>query len=346
MKKKNDLADVLKITFDDLIQRQIPNSIKEAKIWGKSFRGGLILTCFAFVVALPLAVQNNYLFTIFINAMVFSIYAASWDLLAGITGQVSFGHAVFLGIGGYACAAFTKLLGVHWFVSILMGAIFAVIAGLIIGIPSLRLKGPYLALGSLSFGLVIFDLFNMGSLAPYLGGTGGISQIPNFAPDKSVQYIIVIVFMVVSIVSMLAITNSKLGTIFKGIRDDEIAVEAIGINKTKYKIIAFMISGFFAGIAGSLFTLVNRAVNPAYFSSIYSFYAIVMAAIGGIGTISGSVFGAFFYVLVSEMLRFADEWALLVFAIILILVVRFAEFGMMKPVIKRFKEFIDVLLGK
>ncbi len=285
---------------------------------------------------------NEYLTQIIVTGMILAIFAASWDLLAGFAGQISFGHAAFFGISGYFTAAFVKFFGFHWVLAMIIGAGYAVIFSLLIGIPCLRLKGPYLALGTLAFSLILWNLFLTGT---WLGGTEGISGLPSTG-DIFLVFYVVAAFMVASLVIMRAIVDSRLGTILKAIRDDETCADASGINTTVYKLIAFMISGFFAGVSGALFVLDTTAVNPAVFQTLYSFYAIIMAAIGGIATIYGSIVGAFLFTLLSEFLRPLAAAALLIFATLLILIVRFAEEGVMNPFLERVQDLWDIIRGK
>ncbi len=311
------------------------------KVWARTFRGSLTLFCLAGLLAIPLS-GSQYIAQIVITSMIMAIYAASWDLLAGFAGQMSFGHSAFLGISGYVTAAFVKFLGFNWVISLLAGTASAVLLSLVIGIPCLRLKGPYLALGTLAFSLILYNMFLTGT---WLGGTEGISALPSAQNIFAIFYAIA-AFMIVSIVAMRVIVDSRLGTVLKAIRDDEVCADASGINTTIYKLIAFMISGFFAGIAGGLFVLNTTAVNPAIYQPLYSFYAIIMASIGGIATIYGSIIGAFLYVLLGEYLRFLAETALLIFATLLILVVRFADQGVMNPFLNRLQEQWDKLRGR
>jgi branched-chain amino acid transport system permease protein len=343
---------------------KIPFAESELKSWVKSFRGGIILLTLFLVIILPLLLDSIVYYHVFIIAMIYAIYAASWDLLSGVTGQVSFGHAAFFGLGGYMCAALVKYIGFHWVPSIIIGGALGVLFGLIVAIPSLRLKGPYLALGSLAFSLLIYGLFSMESLGFLFFGSGGIRNIPflealSLAEKLLIEFIIAIIFMIISIVIMLIIYNSKLGTIFKGIRDDEYATEAAGINVVKYKLISFCISAFFAGIAGSLYALHRGNIKPDIFTSIYSFYPIIMVVVGGISTISGAAFGAYFFYVLNEVITqicsdllpsnlqlIFSNIATLFFAIILLVVVRFTERGLMEPTIKRSKDLWDILRGK
>ncbi|MFW9963209.1 MAG: branched-chain amino acid ABC transporter permease [Candidatus Sifarchaeia archaeon] len=323
----------LQVDFQSLFDR--------FKAWAQTFRGSITLFFLVGLLLVPIT-GNRYLATILVTAMIFSIFAASWDFLAGFAGQISFGHAAFFGISGYFTAAFVEFFNFPWIVSLFIGAGYAVIFSLLIGIPCLRLKGPYLALGTLAFALILWNLFLTGT---WLGGTEGISGLPSLGGIFTVFYIIA-AFMVASLIIMRAIVDSRLGTILKSIRDDETCADASGINTTTYKLIAFMISGFFAGIAGGLFVLHTTAVNPGVYQTLYSFYAIIMAAIGGMVTIYGSVIGAFLFTLLGEFLRPLAEAALLIFATLLILIIRFAEHGVMNPFLERVQELWDMIRGK
>ena len=338
------------------------------KTWSTSFKGGLTLFCLLIMIIIPFISQRaDYLhYTIgglFVYAMIFAIYAASWDFLAGFVGQVSFGHAIFFGISGYINCAFIKYMNFPWWISIFLGAIISVLFGLLIGIPCLRLKGPYLALGTMSFGIIILSLFNMGSLKDFLGGTEGISGVPQLSANPVEKYFITFIFMIISFILLIAICKSKHGTVFKSIRDDETGAEASGINTTRYKIMAFMISAFFAGIAGSFYSLQTRGVNPSgQFGTILSFYPIIIVTIGGISTISGALLGAFIFVFLEEILDqiillpiiseapiISDLFQfgpILVFSIFLIIIIRFAERGLLNPAIEKLKTTWDLLIGK
>ncbi|NHI90807.1 MAG: branched-chain amino acid ABC transporter permease [Candidatus Thorarchaeota archaeon] len=320
------------------LQVDMQSLIGRFMVWAKTFRGSITLLSLFGLLLVPVT-GNVYLSTIIVTAMIYSIFAASWDFLAGFAGQVSFGHAAFFGISAYFTAAFVEFVGVHWIVALFIGGGYAIIFSLLIGIPCLRLKGPYLALGTLAFSLIIWNLFLTGT---WLGGTEGISGLPRLG-NIFVVFYIVASFMVASLIIMRAIVDSRLGTILKAIRDDETCADASGINTTTYKLIAFMISGFFAGIAGGLFALHLTAVNPAVYQTLYSFYAIIMAAIGGMVTIYGSVIGAFLFTVLSELLRPLAAASLLIFATILILIIRFAEEGVMNPVLERLQDVWDLI---
>jgi len=340
---------------------EIPPTASRLGSWFFTFRGVLAALCLIGALFIPLLTANPYFVWLFMIASIYTIFAASWDFLAGFVGQVSFGHAAFFGIGGYFAAGIVIGLGgkwgTPWYTSLLFGGLVAVLFGLIVGIPCLRLRGPYLTLGTLAFSLILLDLFQSGTLLPYLHGSAGISGVrpPSWDPVKGISnpvidYLVVFVVMLLSLVVMLAITRSRVGTVFKSIRDDEVSAEAAGINTTKYKLFAFMVSSFFAGIAGGLFALTNRAANPAYFNTLYSFYPIIMAAMGGVGTIFGSIGGAYIYTFVSfwllDLVVGFPEATLFVFGLLLIIVFRFASSGFVNPFVDRLKEFWQAVKGK
>ncbi|KKN26996.1 hypothetical protein LCGC14_0869060 [marine sediment metagenome] len=369
------------------------------KSWVKTFSGGLTLLCLLILIVLPFIVQGRHTFIRTLSlALIFCIFAASWDFLAGIAGQISFGHAIFFGIAGYLCAYFIKYQ--NWFASfifllvatffcllvifkkkrlyillffllggdllfvafmfvvylfspmwlaIITGAVGAVFFGLIIGIPSLRLKGPYLALGTLAFNLILLKIFLMGSLASIFFGSEGIPAIPKLSYNVTEEFYILLISMIISFIVLIQITKSKFGTILKSVRDDETGAVASGIDTTNYKIFAFMISAFFAGLAGAFYALYIGAVNPTgNYGMLNSFLVIIMASLGGVATISGSAVGAFFFIFLEFALIQAEllNWVQLIFAIILIVVVRFSERGILRPALEYLKDLWDILAGR
>jgi len=365
VKTRYPIGDPIKHFFNRIIvgskrfvDIKIPAAGSNLKSWATSFRGGFIITFLIILIIITPLMNDPVYYNTFIIAMIFSILAASWDILAGVTGQVSFGHSAFFGIGGYIFALFINAFGADWLTSIFMSAIFTVLIGLIIAIPSLRLKGPYLALGTLAFSLALYYIFQFPELHVenvYLPLSLKIFWFSN--PMR--EFFIVLIFMIISVVIMLIIFNSRLGTVFKGIRDNEYATEASGINTVKYKLISFMISSFFAGLAGSLYALHYGTATFLMFENKLSFYPVVFTILGGIASISGSVMGAFTFVFLVriiseffsllfpiELMTYIDTFAIVAFAIILVLIIRFSQHGIFEPIIKNAKKLWDILLGK
>lgn len=273
----------------------------------------------------PLITQNPYLLRIIILACIFAIYAASWDLLAGYTGQVSLGHALFFGIGAYTSALLNINFGIPHYLTIPSGAMVAVIAGLIVGIPALRLRGPYLGIATLAFPIMITGLIFM--YPSVTGGELGLRGMTRLASTRLQEYYLAVLLMLGLCYAMWRITESKTGLIFHAIREDEIAVRASGINTTYYKLLAFSLSGFFAGIAGGLYAHFIRIAGPGTFDLLMSFQPIIWTIFGGVATIYGSVVGVFILIPLLEYLRVIQQYQLLLFAIIVILVLRFMPEG-------------------
>lgn len=345
------------------MKEKINNFPGYLKSWGTTFTGGLTIFCLIILIAIPfLSNDLKYVYVFlpqFSLAMIFAIFAASWDLLTGISGQISFGHAIFFGIAGYICAYFIEYQGFPIWVAIVFGSLGAVFFGLLIGIPCLRLRGPYLALGTLAISLILLKLFLQGSLSDIFFGSEGISGLPSISDDPIIEYFIIFIFTITSFIVIIQISKSKLGTIFKSIRDDEVGADASGINTTKYKVIAFMISAFFAGLAGTFYALYTTAVNPVgNFGTLNSFFAILMASLGGLATISGAALGAFFFIFleyilieigvieIGGLIIDVSLWKFAIFAFILIIVVRFAERGILRPILENLKDLWDVLIGR
>lgn len=284
------------------------------------FLFGLVL------LLLPLITQDPYLLRILILTSIFAIFAASWDLLSGFTGQMNFGHALFFGVGAYTAA----LLNLHAHMppwgSIPLGALGAVLAGLIIGIPCLRLKGTYLALTTLAFPIILMGV--VFAIPNITGGELGISGLERLARSRVVNYYITVVLMLVLCAIMWKITDSNTGIIFHAIREDELAVRSSGINTTRYKLLAFCLSGFFAGIAGGLYAHFMRIAGPSTLEVSMSFQVVIWSVFGGIVTIYGPIGAVFILYPLLEFFRFWPEYRTLMFAVIILLILLYMPDGL------------------
>jgi branched-chain amino acid transport system permease protein len=277
------------------------------------------------LLLMPLITNDMYILRILAIAAIFSIYAASWDLLSGFVGQVSFGHALFFGVAAYTTALLNLRLGLSPIITIPLGGIAAVLVGLLVGIPCLRLKGPYLGLATLAFPIMLMGIIF--TFPKFFGGELGISGITRLASVRLHEYYLAVGLMLILCYIMWKITDSKIGIIFHAIREDEIAVRASGINTTKYKLLAFCLSGFFAGIAGGLYTHFLRIAGPSMLAVLMSFQAIIWSIFGGIVTIYGAVVGVFILFPALEFLRAFSEYRMLIFALIVLLVLRLMPQG-------------------
>jgi len=286
----------------------------------------VVVLFFLVLLLLPAVTQDPYLLRILILTGIFAILAASWDLLSGFTGQMNFGHALFFGVGAYTAALVNQNVHIPPWGSIPMGGLAAVLAGLIIGIPCLRLKGTYLALTTLAFPIILLGI--VFAFPDITGGELGISGFDRIARSRIANYYIIIVLMLVLCAIMWKITDSKTGIIFHAIREDEVAVRASGINTTRYKLLAFSLSGFFAGISGGLYAHFMRIAGPSTLEVSMSFTVVIWAIFGGVATIYGPVGAVFILFPMLEFLRFWPEYRTLMFAVIILLTLIYMPDGL------------------
>lgn len=287
----------------------------------------VVFLFFLAMLLIPVLVDDPYLLRILILSSIFAIYAASWDLLSGFTGQVNFGHALFFGVGAYGAAILNRETGMPPWASIPLGAVAAVAAGLTVGIPCLRLRGTYLALTTLAFPIILMGLiFAVPNLT---GGELGISGLSRLAMSRTANYYIVVITMLVLVTVMWKITDSKMGIIFHAIREDELAVKAAGINTTMYKLIAFSLSGFFAGIAGGLYAHFLRIAGPSTLEVGMSFQVVIWCVFGGMVTIWGPVGAVFILFPMLELFRMLPEIRQLMFALVVLIILLYMPGGLL-----------------
>jgi branched-chain amino acid transport system permease protein len=237
------------------------------------------------------------------------VLAVSLNLINGHTGQFSLGHAGFMAVGAYTAAAMTMFAAPHilpanappiiimlwFFIALLAGGIVAALTGLLVGAPSLRLKGDYLAIVTLGFGQIIAVVFR--NIEP-LGGALGLNGIPNYT-----NLFWVFAAAAITIYVITAMVNSTYGRGFIATHDDEVAAEAMGINTTRYKIVAFVIGAFFAGVAGGLYGHFTMTISPRGFDFTRSIEIVVMVIVGGMGNTLGVILAAILLTLLPEGLR-------------------------------------------
>jgi branched-chain amino acid transport system permease protein len=286
----------------------------------------IVALFFLVLLGLPLVSQNPYLIRVIVLTSIFAILAASWDLLSGFTGQMNFGHALFFGVGAYASAMLNVHLQVPPWASVPLGAAAAVLTGLLVGIPCLRLKHTYLALTTMAFPIILLGI--VFALPDLTGGELGISGLRRISNSLIVNYYINVGIMLVLCTIMWKITDSHTGIIFHAIREDELAVKASGINTTRYKLMAFCLSGFFAGIAGGLYAHYMRIAGPSTLEVSMSFTVVIWAVFGGIATIYGPIAAVFILFPLLEFVRFWPEYRMLIFAFVVLLILLYMPEGL------------------
>ena len=250
--------------------------------------------------------------------------AVSLNLVTGFLGELSLGHACFMSIGAYT-SSLTSIYLVHslpapigFAISLLVGGIVAAVFGLLIGIPVLRLNGDYLAIVTLAFGEIVKSVINVIGIT---GGAKGLSKIP-LRSDYN-NYTLVFILTVLTIVFIVNFVHSRDGRAITAIRDNEIATESIGIKVSTYKIKAFVIAAFFAGVAGCVYAHNVGIIKPQTFDYNKSIELLVIVVLGGMGSVTGSVIAAIVLTILPEFLRGADNLRMLLYAVVLILIMIF-----------------------
>jgi branched-chain amino acid transport system permease protein len=284
----------------------------------------------AFVAALllfPLVYEDAYLMSVLVLACIYTVYVASWDLLSGFTGQENFGFALFIGAGAYIVGFITKFGGgITPLWGIPLGGLIAAILGLALGVPCLRLKGPYLALATLAAASIADRLAII--FSNYTGGEDGIYGVSFLTSDPVTDYYAALLFMLVSVAILYSIGHSYIGLLLKAIREDESAAEAGGVNATLYKVSAFVVSAFFGGMAGAFNAHYLGYVGPdAVLASHISLNIIIMAVVGGTGSIINAALGAFALAVAADYLKNFGEYHLLIYTSLLIIVLLFMPKG-------------------
>ena len=292
----------------------------------------LAFVFFIFLSIFPLAFSGNYPLLILTLASIYAIYAVSWDLLSGYTGQVNFGHALFFGVGAYGSALLYKYAGWPPGVTIPIGAIAAAGIGVALCLPALRLRGPYLSLFTMALPLLLTEVVR--AFPEVTGGYVGIRDLPRLVDSRMGEYYVCLLVMLVSVLIMWKLSDAgskyvRTGLIFHAIREDEIAARAAGINTIRYKILAFAIGGFFGGIAGGLFAHILRSVGLGVFAMTMSFQAIIWVVFGGIVSIYGPVVGVFILHPLVELLQGTPivDYRYLIMASLVILILLFMPEG-------------------
>ena len=287
------------------------------------------------LVALPPLLHSHYLTGVLIVCAIDGIWAASWDFFSGLTGRENFGQALFIGGGAYAAAFLNGNFGLDPWFSIPAGIAVAVVLALLVGFPTLRLKGPYFALATLASAAIMQQVAI--NLWQYTGGSEGIYGLDTLIESTLGYYYLVLGILVATVVVLGLIARSRWGTLMRAIKGDETACQAAGINVTFYKIASLALSAAFAGLGGVLFAHYQQAVTPDDFDVFLSISVIIMAYVGGLGTIWGAACGGILLNLMLELMRGLGEYRLWVYYVILMVVLFFMREGFVAPLWRRLR---------
>jgi branched-chain amino acid transport system permease protein len=294
-------------------------------------RGPLLALGFLFLaLVFPLGVHSDYLIHVANFALFNMMAAVSLDIVAGFLGEISFGHAGFLAIGAYTSTVLSmQVLPEAWpsfWIALLVGGVFAAFAGVLVGIPALRISGQYFFMVTMGFGEIVrFVLLNWQNVTH---GSLGITAIPPPAfrgftfTERWHFYYLFLAVLVLILVPILFLRRSFIGRAWIAIREDPVAANAMGIRLTTYKVLAFVISAFFAGIAGGLLATYLSFLHPNDFLATESIMILVMVLLGGPGLIYGALFGALLMTGLGEVLRpLAEARTLVIGALMMLLMI-------------------------
>ena len=273
---------------------------------------------------------DAYYLDIALNVGINIILAVSLNLVNGHTGQFSLGHAAFMSIGAYGASVFTLRMGgelapllggpgilataVIFLLALIIGGISAAVCGWLVGMPSLRLRGDYLAIVTLGFNEIVRVILQNTSGEGAFGGPLGLKGIP---PHTNFFWVFAVAAICVYVVASMV--NSTYGRGFLAVRDDEIAAGSMGINVVRYKVTAFVVGAFFAGLSGGLYAHLRTTISPEGFNFLKSFDIVVIVILGGMGSTAGVILAAIVLTVLNEFLRDAEQYRMIVFSLLLII---------------------------
>jgi branched-chain amino acid transport system permease protein len=315
------------------------------KILKKYSTASILLLILAIAIALPLLLnmsrKGKFQIQLLTVAMVWAIATLSLNLILGYTGQASLAHGAFFGIGAYTFAICVDRVGINFWPSLIIACIVTAIIGFLIGLPSLRTKGPYFAIVTLCFNVIVYNVF-----ANWTWLSGGITgqrvTIPSYLGERWVRYYLVLAFLILVIIIERQIVKSLLGSSFIAIRSNENLTEAVGISSFRNKLVSFTVSCFLVGLAGALFAMEKGSVDITVTNYLYSFYILIYLLIGGVATLSGPVIGAVGIYYLLDRIEFMKEFRYLAFGLILVVVIIYLPMG----IVGGAKQFWEWAKGK
>ena len=301
---------------------------EDLRLIRKPWTGFWVALLVAGLILLPWF-STEYITYIFTLIFIYSIGVQGQNLLIGYTGLISFGQAGFLAIGAFTFGHLARL-GSPLPINLLCAGIAAGLFGLLVGFPSLRLKGPYLAIATLGFGITVYHIFanseilsggRMGLIVPKLTAFFGLTK------SMSIYYFNFLLFILFTLASY-NLVSSYIGRAFTAIRDNDIAAEVMGVNLTHYKLLSFAISSFYTGVQGGLYALLIGYLEPNMFTFMEAITLFVAVIIGGLASVEGSILGAAFVILVPQIFSSYKTLVPVVFGVTILIVLIFEPFGL------------------
>ncbi len=342
----------MSIIWDELLRKQEKNKNKavtgempflQKMMENKNVRWPSIIGLVIFACIFPY-IFSMYQTNIMISALIYIMLGLGLNIVIGLAGLLDLGYVAFYAVGAYSYALLNMHFGLNFWFALPIGAALGAIFGMILGYPVLRLKGDYLAIVTLGFGEIIrLVLENWNAFSE---GPSGIANIPRpaipgieFTLTQATVFIyfLMIVLVIFTIFMVNRLENSRIGRAWIALREDEIACQAMGIDKTKTKLTAFSLGATWAGMAGVVFAAKTTFINPASFTIWESVMILCIVVIGGMGSIPGVIVGAFFLILMPEYLRAFSEYRMLVFGAVLVIMMVFRPGGLISNVRKTYQ---------
>ena len=284
----------------------------------------------------PLFIKSTYILVVLNQCVAFSICAIGVYIVLGLTGQMSQAQAAFFAIGAYGSAYFSMKMGIPVVFSMLIGILLAGLAGLAIGIPTLKLSGRYLTITTLGFTIIVkLTLDNWKSVS---NGTDGIRSIPVFSlfgfqfATKQLMFYFALAMLVVAVVIVRRLRDGEFGMGLMMVRDNEEAAQACGINVAFYKTAAYVLGGMLCGLGGCVYAHTIQYIQPSDFSTAMSQNVLIMLVLGGYRYLPGAIIGAFIVTLLPEVLRFMSDYRMLFFGVLVCVVIAFAPGGISQAI--------------
>ena len=288
----------------------------------------------AIVLLLAATLDNQYYFTLLNFIGIHTLLVVGLNLLLGYAGQISLGHAAFFGLGAYTSGILTATYGVNPWLALLAGLVISGLAALLIGIPALKLRGYYLAMATLGFGIIVYIILN--EAGHLTGGPSGLAGIPSLSiagfPLDTPQRLYLLIWFTVGVIMALSanLVNSRAGRALRALHDSEAAAESLGVDTARMKLKIFVWSALYASLAGSLYAHTLNFIAPSSFGFMFSIKLVAMVVLGGMASIWGSLLGAGVLTVLPELLTAFHDFEIIIFGLILMVVMIFLPRGLVR----------------
>lgn len=289
------------------------------------------------VIVVRLAVANDYYFTLLNIIGIHALLVVGLNLLLGYAGQISLGHAAFFGLGAYTSGILTATYGVNPWLALPAGLVVAGAAAFLVGVPALKLRGYYLAMATLGFGIIVYIIFNQ--TQEWTGGPSGLSGIPSLSlagfsldsPDR----LFLLIWLILGLILLLSanLVDSRLGRAVRALHDSEAAAQSLGVNTFRAKLLIFVWSALYAALAGSLYAHTLNFIAPSSFGFMFSIKLVTMVVVGGMASIWGSLLGAAVLTVLPELLVVFHDYEIIIFGGILMVVMIFLPRGLVRGIL-------------